>query len=540
MMNRYNMDESSALKARKAIILARVSSKEQEEGYSIDAQKHRLETYCLRRNLNVVRVFEITESSTQGDRRKFMSMIKFVKAVREPVAIVADKVDRVQRSFKEYPLLDSLIQQGKIELHFNTENYVIHKDSVSQERLMWSMGVIMAQSYIDSMRDNVKRSFDQKIRMGEWIAKAPLGYMNVKDERGKSDIILDPDNAPLVTKLFEEYATGAFTLSEMVEKARQWGMRNKYGKKSHPQKALIHKIFNNPFYYGQMLIKGQLYQHRYEPIISKALFDQCQAVLEGWHKKPFQWAGKEFVFRGLITCAATGKVVTGSEQKKTYKSGGTASWTYLRCWKPDNPKKQMWVREEKILEQVEEVLKGLTVEPELLTFLQGYLRQTEQSERGFIRRQVGEWQREHTKLQNRLDTLMDLLLDGTIERAEFEAKKVNIRQDQIGLEDNIAGARGGDDAFKDSMLTMLSLASEAYELFKTSNTALRRELVNRVFANLKLDGGKLHYTLREPFDRMFNLTDRQGWQGHQDLNPGPTVLETVALPTELYPYGLRR
>ena len=26
------------------------------------------------------------------------------------------------------------------------------------------------------------------------------------------------------------------------------------------------------------------------------------------------------------------------------------------------------------------------------------------------------------------------------------------------------------------------------------------------------------------------------WQGHQGSNPGPTVLETVALPTELYPY----
>ena len=130
---------------------------------------------------------------------------------------------------------------------------------------------------------------------------------------------------------------------------------------------------------------------------------------------------------------------------------------------------------------------------------------------------------------------MDLLLDGTIERAEFEDKKAKIRTDQIGLEDNIAGARAGDDSFKDSMLTMLSLASEAYDLFKTSNTSLRRELVNRVFVNLKLDGGKLRYTLREPFDRMFNLTDRHGWQGQQDLNPRPMVLETIALPTELYP-----
>ena len=26
------------------------------------------------------------------------------------------------------------------------------------------------------------------------------------------------------------------------------------------------------------------------------------------------------------------------------------------------------------------------------------------------------------------------------------------------------------------------------------------------------------------------------WQGHKDLNPEPTVLETAALPIELYPY----
>jgi hypothetical protein len=26
-----------------------------------------------------------------------------------------------------------------------------------------------------------------------------------------------------------------------------------------------------------------------------------------------------------------------------------------------------------------------------------------------------------------------------------------------------------------------------------------------------------------------------GWQGQQDLNPRPSVLETDALPTELYP-----
>ena len=60
------------------------------------------------------------------------------------------------------------------------------------------------------------------------------------------------------------------------------------------------------------------------------------------------------------------------------------------------------------------------------------------------------------------------------------------------------------------MLTMPSLDSKAYDLFKTSNTPLRRELVYWVFASLKLDGGRLRYSLRKPFDQMFNLTDRHG------------------------------
>jgi hypothetical protein len=37
------------------------------------------------------------------------------------------------------------------------------------------MGVIMAQSYVDSMRDNIRRAIDQKIRNGEYTGLAPLG-----------------------------------------------------------------------------------------------------------------------------------------------------------------------------------------------------------------------------------------------------------------------------------------------------------------------------------------------------------------------------
>lgn len=54
----------------KAVILARVSTKEQEDGHSLAAQKQRLAEYCQRKNLNVIKVFEIIESSTKGKRKE--------------------------------------------------------------------------------------------------------------------------------------------------------------------------------------------------------------------------------------------------------------------------------------------------------------------------------------------------------------------------------------------------------------------------------------------------------------------------------------
>lgn len=235
--------------------------------------------------------------------------------------------------------------------------------------------------------------------------------------------------------------------------------------------------------------------------------------MNGWHKKPYVFARKEFVFRGLLTCATTGCVVTADTKSKVYKDGRRAEWTYLRCWNPDTPEKIMWVREDKILAEVEDIFHKISVDPETKEMLYKHLQDTDQSERAFIRQQVAEWQREYALAQNRLNRLMDLLIDATIQRDEFEKKKAQIRDEQIDLENNMAGAREGDDSFKDSMIALLDVISEAHALFKSSNVEQKRRLVNFLFANLNLKGARLCYELRKPFDRMIGLTDSIEWLG---------------------------
>lgn len=494
-----------------AVILVRVSTREQEDGFSIEAQKHRLLSYCERKGLEVVRVFEIVESSTRGERKKFMDMIGFIKRIRQPVALVADKIDRVQRSFREFPLLDGLINAGRLELHFNTENYVIHQFSASNERMMWSMGVIMAQSYTDSLRDNVRRALDQKIRNGEYACLAPIGYVNSRDKNGKSDITLDPQRAPLVTRIFTEYATGIYSINEMLHRTRDWGLTNRTRRKSWLVKSHLHKLLSNPFYYGEMQIKGQIFPHRYAPLIDRDTWAQCQKVLHGWHDKPFKWGSREHVFRGLLIDAATGKVALSSTQTKTYAGGGSGAWTYLCPTDPQNPAKKLYVREEKVLEQVEAALDELRITPDLHERITAYIRQTDHVERDYQRRRMAELQKEQNLTQSRLDALMDLLLDGAITRDEHEAKRNALRSRQAELLRQVETHQQADDGFKDCLITLISLAGNAKAAFAGSNKDEKRIILNCVFSNLSLNGATLCYSFNKPFDRMAKCHEFEEW-----------------------------
>ena len=58
---------------------------------------------------------------------------------------------------------------------------------------------------------------------------------------------------------------------------------------------------------------------------------------------------------------------------------------------------------------------------------------------------------------------------------------------------------------------ILNLASKAHTLFKSSKVDEKRLLLNFVLSNCVLDGDKLRYDLKKPFDGIFSLASRQQW-----------------------------
>jgi site-specific DNA recombinase len=239
----------------KAIILARVSSKEQQEGYSIQTQTEQLTQYCYKKNYQILRTFQIVESSTRGDRKEFNAMLEYARKQEKMVALITSNIDRLQRSFREYSVLDGLIQEEKIEIHFVNENKIINKDSSSSDKLMWNIGIAVAQNYTDVLSEKVKGALQTKRDNGEWTTRSPLGYKNLKDElTGKKTIILDKERAFLVKKIFIEYATGIYSLNELTKIVKNWGLRNNSKGEKPISVSQLHRLIKNPFYYGELLL----------------------------------------------------------------------------------------------------------------------------------------------------------------------------------------------------------------------------------------------------------------------------------------------
>lgn len=451
--------------AAKAIIISRVSTKRQQEsGYSLTGQTSDSKEYCADNNLEILKIYEFPESATTGKRKKFMEAINFAASQKEIIAVVADKICRLQRSFNELEMLEKFINDEKIELHFCLDKVIIHKYSTSHEIMKWNAGIIAAKYCADYARDNANNAIEYKLHHGEWISlPPPIGYLHNanKTKKGRDRIFIDPDRAPLIKRIFELYAKGIYTLPEILEKTKEWGLTNLRGNKGYLCATHLLQIIQNSFYYGVMYYKktDKYYPHLYEPIISKELFDKCAIVLKEWNK--FKESNKDYIFRGLIKCANTGKVVTSDTKQKTYANGN-----YLRIWDVDNPKKAIYILERRVLDEIEKILASMQLEPEFLEKVIEYIKNSTDIEQEYYKTRKKELELESIKFKMRIDRLKDLFSDNTFSKEEYEEKLLEeYTQKYQEINNEIEMCNKADDSFITKLISLVKIVSNAHQTF---------------------------------------------------------------------------
>ena len=111
MTNRVRRQISpKAAPAQEAVLYVRVSSKEQEQGFSIPAQRKLLTEYARQLGLSVVRDFEDVETAKRAGRTAFGEMVEFFRETEQPRPILLlEKTDRLYRNIKDWVTIDDLV-----------------------------------------------------------------------------------------------------------------------------------------------------------------------------------------------------------------------------------------------------------------------------------------------------------------------------------------------------------------------------------------------------------------------------------------------
>lgn len=438
----------------KAIILARVSSKDQEENNSIPAQLRRLYEYTQRRDFEEVEPHKLVESSTKAARKEFSEIIASIESSKETVALIVDTIDRLQRSFRESVLLDELRKDRKVELHFVRENLIINDTSNSADILRWDMGVMFAKSYVTQLSDNVKRGLEQKWLNGEWSGRAPFGYLNedVLEKGGGKWIAPDKRTEHVVRDMYTRYASGVYSMRTL----RQYILKEHGVRLATSQ---IDRVLKNHFYYGVMIIKEKRYRHKYEPLISKDLYDKVQDVKNGFTKKSFKYAGLPYFYRGLIECGECGCSITPERSK---------GYVYYHCTQYKGKHKAPYIREEELTQQLVEAFRAIQPTHEQFAEVMALLKASHDDKVKYRTRHESSLRAELERLKGRKERLFDTYLDGIIDRHVYEAKSQEMIESYTATEDKLGSLDKAGDEFYSTIENIMQVARNAPVTFEGS------------------------------------------------------------------------
>ena len=85
----------------------------------------------------------------------------------------------------------------------------------------------------------------------------------------------------------------------------------------------------------------------------------------------------------------------------------------------------------------------------------------------------------------------------------------------------MASLRTANASYVEKGVQLMELARQAPMLFKSMTPDEKREIVNLVLSNPRIENGSLRYDFKKPFSMFVNVTDLEKWRSGRDSNPRP-------------------
>lgn len=484
----------------KAVIYARVSSKDQEsEGFSIPAQLKLLHEYASKQNCKVIAEFTDVETAKKTGRIQFNKMFSFLQDDQSIKHVFVEKTDRLTRNMTDYALIDKLTSQTDVTIHLVKENATLCRESRSNEKFIFGIKALMAKAYIDNLSEEVKKGMHEKAAQGTYPSGAPYGYLNARVD-GKKVIVIDPDTAPDIKKMFELYATGSYSLFNLRKKMLADGMIYKNGKNFYTSK--IETILKNEFYTGVFEWRGTRVENAsHEPIISRELFQQVQLML----KKPYKNKSRKgiFAYANLIKCGVCGCSLTAEIKKEKY--------VYYRCTGHKGNCKQVYLKQENLEKHFENVLTDIPVPEYVQDIILQSLRASIEEKAEYHNTLVQQTERQIKFLQNRIDQAYLDKIDGKIGEEFWRSHTSKWIEEKDRLAVKLLAMQRADRNYLENVNVILELSRKAITLFKKQTPDQKRRLVDILVSNCSYKDEKLDVEMKPVFEEILKIKKTEDW-----------------------------
>ncbi|MDD3064081.1 MAG: recombinase family protein [Massilibacteroides sp.] len=188
----------------KYCLYARKSTESEErQVLSIDSQIKEMLQLAERENLEVITMKRESHSAKEtGQRPIFNEIVDEIKQGKFN-GILTWAPDRISRNAGDLGKIVDLMDSGAlVEIRTFGQRF---SNNPNEKFLLMILGS-QAKLENDNRGINVKRGLRTRVEMGLWPGVAPLGYLNQKHMDKKCQIIIDPQRAPVIKKMFEKVA----------------------------------------------------------------------------------------------------------------------------------------------------------------------------------------------------------------------------------------------------------------------------------------------------------------------------------------------
>nr|DAS60037.1 MAG TPA: integrase [Caudoviricetes sp.] len=463
----------------KVALYVRVSTTSQlEEGYSVEEQKAKLESYCDIKDWHIYKVY--TDGGFSGSTTERPALEQLIKDAQSKLfdTVLVYKLDRLSRSQKDtLYLIEDIFLKNNIEFVSLLENF---DTSTPFGRAVIGLLSVFAQLEREQIKERMQLGKLGRAKSGKSMmwAKTSYGY-NYDKETGSMTV--NEYEALAVKEIYASYLAG-MSITKLRDKINE-----EYPKKPAWSYRTIRGILANPVYCGLNQYKGQTFQGTHKAIISLDDFEQTQRELakrqqtakELSNPRPFQ---AKYMLSGLAQCGychAPLKVILG-----TVRKDGTRFKRY-ECYQRhprktrgvtvynDNKKCESGYYDMELLEHyVLTRIAQLQNDPDKIKELF-----SDDASPAVDKQAI---QKQIDSLTLKLSKLNYLYLDDRITLDELRSKSADFIKQRTALEDEIKKASTDKQASKREKIEKLLDASSVFDMSYDNQKVIVRELIDKV------------------------------------------------------------